>query len=398
MKKIWPFAFYFWQYAGVAFASPFVVLYFQGLGFSGPQIGLLIGLSPLVVLVSAPLWTGLADATRRHRLVLSLTLLGSGLAVAAFPFLRAFLPVLILMASFSIVNAAIPPLSDNATLQMLGDNRDMYGRQRLGGTLGYALAAPLAGHLVQSYGLAAAFWGCAAMYLCAFLASQQLWSRPKPLSTAAPAHDREAVRGGVRLLMTNPRWLLFLVAAFAGGMAASALNSYFFPYLRELGANESTMGIALTIGTVLEVPVLFFGNRLLRWLKAYPLFLAALIVYSARMLLMAAATTTLQALLIQLLNGLSFPVMWLAGVAFADESAPPGLGATAQGLFGAAVFGVGTAIGGFAGGTLLVSVGAHTLFLVFGLVVLALVAVVALAGRLLPSARPKTAVSPESAD
>jgi PPP family 3-phenylpropionic acid transporter len=398
VSNFWPFAFYFCQYAGVAFASPFVVFYFQSRGFSGPQIGLLIAASPLLVLVSAPLWTGLADATRRHRLVLSLTLLGAGLAVAGFPFLRAFLPVLILVVFFSIINAAISPLSDNATLRLLGDDRDMYGRQRLGGTVGYALAAPLAGRLVQSHGLVAAFWGCGALYLGALLASQKLWSRPKPLSTAAPVHGQEVIRGGVRVLMTKPRWLLFLVGAFAGGVAAAAFDSYYFPYLRELGANETTMGIALTVGTVLEVPVLFFGNRLLRWLKAYPLFLGALIAYAGRMLLMAAASTILQALFIQLLNGLSFPVMWLAGVAFADESAPPGLGATAQGLFSAAVFGVGTAVGGFVGGTLLISVGAHMLFLVFGLVVLALVAAVALAGRLLPSAKPEAAISPESAD
>jgi PPP family 3-phenylpropionic acid transporter len=398
MPNGWPFAFYFWQFAGVAFASPFVVLYFQSLGFSGLQIGLLIGISPVLVLVSAPLWTGLADATRRHRLVLSLTLFGSSLAVASFPFLRAFLPVLILIAGFSIVNAAISPLADNATLRFLGDNRDMYGRQRLGGTVGYALAAPIAGQLVQSHGLAAAFWGCALMYLCAVLASQKLWSRPRTPSTAAPARGQEAAWGGVRVLMTNARWLLFLVAAFAGGLASSVINSYLFPYLRELGTSEATMGFALTLGTVLEVPMLFFGNRLLRWLKAYPLFLAALLAYAGRMLLMAAASTTLQALFVQLLNGLTFPLMWLAGVAFADESAPPGLGATAQGLFGAAIFGVGTAVGGFAGGTLLGSFGAHTLFLVFGLTVLTLALVVALAGRLLPSARPKRVMSSERAD
>ena len=398
MLTSWPFAFYFFQYAGVAFASPFVVLYFQGLGFSGPQIGVLVGLSPLVVLFAAPLWTGLADATRRHRLVLSVTLLGAGLAVAGFPLLRAFVPVLVLVAAFSILNAGVSPLSDNATLRLLGDNRDMYGRQRLGGTVGYALAAPIAGLLVQRYGLAAAFWGCGILYLAALLVSQKLWSRPKPLSAAVPAHGREAVRGGVGALMTNPRWLLFLAAALAGGLAAGALNSYLFPYLRELGANETTMGFALTLGTVLEVPMLFFGNRLLGWLRAYPLFLAALLVYAVRMLLMAAAGTALQALLIQLLNGLTFPTMWLAGVTFADESAPPGLGATAQGLFGAAVFGVGTAVGGFAGGPLLASFGAHTLFLVFGLVVLAIVGLVALAGRLLPSAKPVAAISSESSD
>ncbi|MEZ4659403.1 MAG: MFS transporter [Caldilineaceae bacterium] len=36
---------------------------------------------------------------------------------------------------------------------------------------------------------------------------------------------------------------------------------------------------------------------------------------------------------VQLLHGLTFSAMWVAGVAYADRIAPPGLGATAQGQF-----------------------------------------------------------------
>jgi hypothetical protein len=70
MRKIWPFTFNFLLYAAFAFVAPYIVLYYQGLGFTGTQIGLLTGIVPLITLFSSPLWTGLADATHRHRLLM----------------------------------------------------------------------------------------------------------------------------------------------------------------------------------------------------------------------------------------------------------------------------------------------------------------------------------------
>jgi MFS transporter, PPP family, 3-phenylpropionic acid transporter len=396
VKKIWPFTFYFWQFAGIACFVPFVVLYYQDLGLSGPEIGLLTGLSPLVALVSAPLWTGLADATRRHRLVLSLTFMGTIVTVALFPFLKTFLPVLAMSALFSVFNAPVAPLSDSAAMRLLAGDRQKYGRLRVGGTLGFTLTAPLAGLLVQSYGLRAAFWVCAGMYVLALLFSQKLWPPAGATAARLPAASWVAVARGSRALLTNPRWLLFLAGAFAGGLALAVSNNYLLAYLKELGATATIMGLALSLAIVIEVPLLFFGHRLLQVFKPYRLFLVALAISAGRLLLMGAARDVTQGVLIQLLVGLTFPAMWVAGVAYADESAPAGLSATAQGLFGAMVFGIGSAVGGFAGGPLLAAFGARVMYLIFGLVVLALVGVVAVVGHLLPAGRPLAAVTPES--
>ncbi len=62
--------------------------------------------------------------------------------------------------------------------------------------------------------------------------------------------------------------------------------------------------------------------------------------------------------------------MWLAGVSYADENAPPGLKSTAQGVFGAMTFGFGAALGGFVGGLLLESMGGRGMFFVLGIVIL----------------------------
>ena len=79
-----------------------------------------------------------------------------------------------------------------------------------------------------------------------------------------------------------------------------------------------------------------------------------------------------------------FPALWLAGVSYADENAPAGLKSTAQGLFGAVMFGFGSAVSGFVGGLLLESLGGRGMFFVLGIVILVGLAVIEVIKRLLP--------------
>ena len=377
MSKFWPFTFNFLLLAAGAFSAPVVVLYYQELGFTGAQIGLLTGLVPLITLFSVPLWTGLADATHQHRLVMSLVILGGAITVFVFPLLSAFVPVLLIAVLLHIFITPVTPLADSATMFMLAGEKEMYSRIRLGGTIGYGVGASIAGLLIQNHGLRLAFWGCAALLLLAFIVSQKF------VYGQLKAHN--PARGRVRTLLMNPRWLLFLVVAFAGGAGLAAFNNYFYPYMKDLGANESTMGLAQLVGTISEIPILFFGNRLIKRLKPYGLLMLSMVVIGLRMLLYAASGTPGLVLLIQLLNGLSFPTMWVAGVSYADENAPAGMSTTAQGLFSAMVSGFGMAAGGFIGGPLLDRLGGRGLYLVFGATVLAIVAIVALIQGCLPA-------------
>jgi PPP family 3-phenylpropionic acid transporter len=377
MRKLWPFTFNFLLFAAFASVSPFFVLYYQGLGFTGTQIGLLTGIVPLVTLVSAPLWTGLADATHRHRLLMSLGLLGGVITTIVFPVLNAFVPIFVTAVLLYFFMAPVTPLADSATMFMLADEKELYSRIRLGATLGFGIAAFISGLLVQNYGLRYAFWGCATLFFLGIIVSQKLVYGQ--LEAESPA------RGRALTLLTNPRWVLFLVVAFAGGLGVAAYNNYLFPFMKELGANESTMGLALMVGMVSEIPILFFGNRLIKYLKSYGLFMLSIAVTGLRMLLFATSGTPSLVLFIQLLNGLTLATMWVAGVSYADENAPAGMSATAQGLFNAMVMGFGMAVGGFVGGLLLESINGRGLYLVFGVAVLTIMAIVALIQSRLPA-------------
>jgi MFS family permease len=155
--------------------------------------------------------------------------------------------------------------------------------------------------------------------------------------------------------------------------------------MAELGASESLMGVASMIATVTELPIFFFGNRLVKRFGSQGLFVMALVMMGIRSLFFAWVSSPIAVLFVQGIGGTIFPAMWVAGVSYADEHAPAGLKSTAQGLLGAVSFGVGSAVGGFIGGPLLASIGGRGMFLVFGLIILGGLAVVEVVKRILPT-------------
>ncbi|MGE5249290.1 MAG: MFS transporter [Bacteroidota bacterium] len=383
MIKSWPFLFYFVFFAALSSLAPYIALYYQSIGLTGAQIGLLTGLGPLITLVAAPLGTGFADATHRHRLVMSLALLAVVVFGLVAPSIRNFELLLLVVSVFMFAQAPIIPLGDNATMTMLGEKRAMFGRIRLGGSLGWGAMALVAGQIIDRNGIAWSFWVYAAGMALALLVAQGLrFGRAEPGGS---------FRRGMRDLLADRHWVLFLGMAFCAGVGMASINTYQFVYMAEIGASKTLMGLSLALSTLSELPVMFFGNRLLKRFSPQGLLLVGMLTIGVRVLLYAAFNTAGPILALQVLHGLTFPAIWIAGVAYAHEHAPAGLAATGQGLFGATMTGLGAAVGGMAGGLLIGAMGGRGMYVVFGVVVLAAALGLSVVQRLMPASRPEAA-------
>ena len=358
----WPFLFYFSFFAALAMLLPYVALYYQGIGLTGAQIGLLTGVAPLITLVGAPIWTGIADATHHHKLVLNLSTLAAIVCVVFIPSLRNFGFLWAMVSLYTLVSSPIVPLADSATMSMLGDRHNLYSRLRIGGTIGWGLMSFFAGRILDRLGISWAFWIYAAMMLVNLLIAQGLRFGPKEI--------RYPFWNGINSFIHDRRWVSFLIMAFICGLGMASINVYQFVYLAEIGANKSLMGLSLTISTISELPVMFFGGWFLKKLKPRGLLTLSLAVIGARLLLFSAFNYPMAILFIQLMHGLTFPAVWIAGVAYAYENTPPGLAATGQGLFGAMLTGLGGAVVGFLGGLMIDAWGGRGMYLVFGSVTL----------------------------
>ncbi|HBY07932.1 MAG TPA: hypothetical protein DEH22_09180 [Chloroflexi bacterium] len=358
-------AFYFFVYAAMAAATPFFTLYYESLGLSGRQVGALAALPPLLTFLAAPLFGFLADLTGKPKRILVISISSVVLGIFALTLADTFWGLILAVGFYALFFAPILPIIDRSVLDALGENRDQYGKQRLWGALGWGVAAPLAGSLVDQKGLHWAFYTSALLFTCLLI-----WAFFMPVSKPAA---KEPFWLSFKKLMGSWPVVIFFGVALGGGIGLAMIHHYLFLYLAGLGASSSVMGWALTVGTVSELFVMGLSGQLLKRWKARGLLLASLIFLSLRFFAYAVITEPGWALAIQLLHGPTFAALWIASVAYVAEIAPPGLRNTSQGMLTGFVMGLGSTLGAIIGGVLYESIGFAQMYLWAGVGILLLI-------------------------
>ena len=355
-------AIYFFYYGATASLFPFLVIYYESLGLSGYQIGFLAGIMPLIALFSAPLWGGLADATQKHKRLLLLAMSTSIVIAFALSNVSAFLYLIPLVVVLAFFIAPIMPIVDNSVMDSLADHKDQYGKLRLWGAIGWGVAAPVVGWLIERSDLSWAFYGYMILMSVGLLVAWKL--------TVSQAGIGTKFWVGLRTLLSNPSWSLFLFTVFVFGIGSSVIHNFLFLYMNDLEASKTLMGLSLMFATISELPILYFSDRLLNRFGATGIVLFSMSLLVMRLLAYSFIRNPLLVLLIQLLHGPTYSAMWVSGVSFAAKNAPHGMGATAQGLFSGVFLGLSAAVGAFIGGFLYENFGPVAMFRLIGFFVL----------------------------
>jgi PPP family 3-phenylpropionic acid transporter len=317
-----------------------------------------------MTLVSAPLWSGLADAMQQHKRMLMLAVVLALASVAMLSMITRFFLIIPVVAAYALFMAPVMPLVDSTVLEMLGEHNRKYGKQRLWGAVGWGISAPVIGWLVERSSLHLTFYSYILMMSAGLLVIAYLPVRRTSI--------RSKFRQGLRSLVVNWQWVMFLLMVFLGGMILSMISGFLFLYLKDMNASKTLMGLSLTAATISELPVLFFSEYLLRRWSARGLLTFSIAITVIRSLAYSFIRTPGLVLLIQFLHGPSFAAMWVAGVSYAHEISPKGMGSTAQGIFSAVQFGLAGIFGGLTGGLLYGSMGAAMMFRWVGIITLSL--------------------------
>jgi MFS transporter, PPP family, 3-phenylpropionic acid transporter len=350
--EVLPRTIYFFFFAAIASLFPFLVIHYQELGLSGTQIGILAALNPLVTVIAAPLWGTLADATQRYKQLLLVMMVGCLVTIFLLSQAAQFGWLLVIIAAFAFFAGSVMPLIDSSVLAML-EHKERYGKLRLWGTIGFGITSPLVGFITGRAGLEWAFY----FYLFFFAITTALVVF-FPISST---NLRKPLGVGM-LEFKNKTWLIFLLTLFLGGVGLAIGGNFFLLHMKNLGATQTYVGLSLTFATLGELPFMMFGYKLLKRFPAKTLLLFALFFIALRLIGYSLAREPWHFLIVQLLHGPTFALIWIAGISYADSLSPPHLKATGQSLFSATLSGLGGTLGGFVGGLLYDSVGAVQTF------------------------------------
>jgi MFS family permease len=330
-------ALYFCIYAAIGILVPFLNIYYKDIGLSGTQIGLVNTMGPLIAIFSGLLWGLLCDRLGRIRTLLGTAAIGAILSILGLSTMRAFLGIVATTAVFNLFGSAIIPLVDSYNLALLGESRDRYGHQRIWGTIGFLVSSMFAGFVLERVGLHGVFGGyilCVGLFFIALLALPPL-----------PARMGRAVFSGFAQMIRQPVWIILAIAIILLMIANSSWLNFIGITMNRMGARDGLIGQAWSMGALSEIPVMFFGTRILQKLGAKRMMILGFVFYGVRLVLYAIMLRPEWVLGINLLHGFSFGFYWIGVVNYVSQITPEHLRATGQSML-ATFFNMASVIGG----------------------------------------------------
>ncbi|XP_003378390.1 transporter, major facilitator family, partial [Trichinella spiralis] len=382
--------FYFFFYAAFGSLFPLISIYFKQLGMNATQAGLLVGIRPFVEFASAPFWGGLADRFRKGKAILLFSLICWIVFTLSLDFIQPNSPFCLIgnsshqflvpaldsdgnkksspmgkklmdLNEFQSETAAesefaffylpemykeartpgiSPDILDKGAIvnydpEKLGhlvspphsDHPELYGRQRMFGSLGWGLAMFIIGIAldyslvfpshpcglnIQEKNYTLCFAAFSVLMSCAFLVATQLKfsdfgedskkvaqrimdsqiGNVDPLvaeQARTEAPEAQEVSPGHKWLnvmktFATPHYSAFLFVTWWMGFGVGLVFCFLFWHLQDIGGSPSLYGLASVINHVSEIGAYFFSFRLINRIGHTKVLYVGLIANVARFL------------------------------------------------------------------------------------------------------------------
>ncbi|MDH4616344.1 MFS transporter [Brevibacillus sp. AY1] len=356
-------ALYLFSYYGFGAFTPLIMQYYQSINLTGTQIGLISATTPVVSIVTQPLWGIICDRFQIRKSVLVLTLLTSGLIGLLFPVVSTFALVLILYTVLSVFQSAIVPVSDSIALGYVKKQNLQFGDIRMWGAIGFALAAFLTGVMIEKWGPSVIFYS----YFAAMVVSI-LFLRQVPEEVESAPKFTTGMLEGIKDLLRLPRFVLFLTASFFVFGSVNANNIWFSLYYQEIGGTIAGVGLAFLLFAGSEAPFMkLAGYFARRWGLELTILIAAS-VSAIRWFWYSSAPSTTAVIALFFVQGISVGFYLATAAQFVRENTPASLQVTALALFFSVGHGLGTMLCNLTAGWIKDNFSTLTIYSFFGTV------------------------------
>jgi PPP family 3-phenylpropionic acid transporter len=316
--------YFFLNVSGGIFFS-FINVYYRSIGLSGVQIGVINTLAPVIGIFGSTLWGYLSDRFGKTRLLLMVAALGSALFAMGIASVRTFAWILPLAACYSLFNSTLIPLIDSTNFAILGEYRERYSEQRIWGTIGFIITSSTIGILLERTGLHSMFAYYAVTMGLLLVIILRLQPRPANLGST--------IFKGLGQMVRQPLWVIFFASIFIHSIGSNGIGNFLGIALKDMGASDWLIGFCWTVTSISELPINYYGARLIRRFGAPRLLALSFLVYFFRILFYGLMPTPNWVLAINLMHSASYGLFWLGSVTYANDLAPDSLKATSQSLF-----------------------------------------------------------------
>lgn len=161
---------YLLRYFGDAFFYAYYQIYLKSLNISDSRIGLLLSISPLVLILMNPFWNLITKNANVNKKIISVSTIIEGILIICFSQTTSFVPILVLTVLIAMSGTQFYSLLDGYSGTFSSVNHLDYTPIRMFGSLGYVISLLVSGFLLSYIPYSAQFIGAGSIFiLCSLL-------------------------------------------------------------------------------------------------------------------------------------------------------------------------------------------------------------------------------------
>ena len=341
-----------------------------GLGFTGSEIGMILGLAGSIGAIAAPFIAGqIADRYFSTERVLAILVTAGGAVKWITAYQTEYGAWLILSILYSVLYMPTLALSNSITFSHIDDQENNFPKIRVWGTIGWIVASWVFPMIWLQQNLHFQWMppfivGSEVANVTSRLADALKFSGLISLSYGVFCFllpHTPPKRNAVEKLAFKKAFELFKEASFTilvvASLAVSIIHQIYFlqtgPFLSHIGILDSQIGPAMTIGQFAEIITMAYLGFFLKRLGFHKVISIGIAAYCVRYAIFGTESFPVWVMVIsQAFHGFCYAFFFAAAYIYVDKIADEDVRHSAQTVFGIIILGGGPVIGGWLSGYL----------------------------------------------
>ena len=325
-RSFWTFRYiiinatYFAVYSGIhAYASVFLL----EKGFTNTLIGITLALANILSVIFQPFVAGLIDKqgklTNRNVSMVSTAILLAGSILLLF-IKNGIVAIFIIFTLIYMVQMVYQPIITAMYFEYEAAGCHIYyGLARGLGSCGFAVVSVFTGMMIGKFGVTILMI-LDIIFLTIALIVLYFFKKPAVAASAQTSETEVAHNNILVFTKTYPAFMLFVVAGVCFFFAHNAINDYMIQIITPLGGTEASMGTAVFIAAILELPTMALIDKIMKKISVKNLLLISGTAFLIKTLLMLIAPNMAVVYISQAMQIFAYAVFIPAGAYFVNQT------------------------------------------------------------------------------
>ena len=354
----------FFRYFGDCLFYGYFYLFLESKGLQESEIGMITALTPIIALLTNPLWSHLSkDANSNRKIMMVITVL-EGIAILVFTQINTIEFIALLTILVSFVGSPFYSLHDGFIGTFAKTYKKDYTKIRFLGTLAYCTATIFASVILyltkDNYNVLLLIAGIIFVLISIFFISV------KPIDLTLTKEGKE-VKRNYKKILTNKTFIVYMIVFFLVNTVSFAADNFAGMFFKNYYKLEPSIWSLVFAGILLsEFITMFILSKKTNKLNLNVMWVIVSILYPLRSIIFALGLPLPITIVAAFLRGLSYGLILVANVRCVEKIC--GIENVTSALFIMAIFtAIVQALCNFVFGTVIQEIGYQPFFLIVGI-------------------------------